>query len=84
VSVWLWAATGLTAAILPLLAVAVRRPPIEGLVALQVAGTLGTGALLVLAEGTDREAFADLALALAAVSFAGTIAFLRFLEQVRS
>ena len=78
---WLWAATALIAGLAPLLWVAVRRPPIEGLVALEVASTLAAAALLVLAEGTNRQAFADLALVLGVVSFVSSIAFLRFLEQ---
>ena len=78
---WLWAATALAAGLVPLLWVAVRRPPIEGLVALEVGSTLATAALLVLAEGTNRQSFADLALVLGVVSFVSSIAFLRFLEQ---
>jgi multisubunit Na+/H+ antiporter MnhF subunit len=79
---WLWAATILVAALVPLLAVAARRPPLEALVALEVAGTLSSAALLVLAEGANRQAFADLALALGLLSFAGAVTFLRFLERV--
>ncbi|QEC48232.1 hypothetical protein FSW04_12095 [Baekduia soli] len=77
---WLWAASGLTAALLPLLVVAVRRPALDGLVALEVAGTLSSVALLLLSQGTNRQAFADLAVALGLLSFIGAVAFLRFLE----
>jgi multisubunit Na+/H+ antiporter MnhF subunit len=79
---WLWAATILVAALVPLLVVAVRRPVLEALVALEVAGTLSAVALLLLAEGSNRQAFADLALALGLLSFIGTVTFLRFLERV--
>ena len=40
-------------------------------------------ALLLVARGTDREPFADLALVLAVVSFVGAIAYLRFVEVLR-
>jgi multisubunit Na+/H+ antiporter MnhF subunit len=81
---WLWAATVLTAALVPLLAVATRRTAIEGVVALEVAGSLTATCLLLLAEGTDRESFADLAIVLGVLSFVGAIAFLRFIEAASS
>jgi len=80
---WLWAATGLVVLMVPLLGVAVARRPLEGVIALQVAGTLAAVALLLLAEGTNRQAFADLALALGVLGQVGTLVFLRFLEGAR-
>jgi multicomponent Na+:H+ antiporter subunit F len=55
----------------------------EGVVAVQLAGTVAAIALLVLAEAESREPFADLALVLAVLSFSGTLIFLRFLERQR-
>jgi multisubunit Na+/H+ antiporter MnhF subunit len=78
---WLWAAAVLSAALIPLAAVAVRRPPAEGLVALEAAGADATLVLLLLSEGTHRQAFVDLALVLGALSFVGAVAFVRFLER---
>ena len=78
---WLWAATALVVAVIPLVGVAATRPALEGLVALEAAGTLTTTCLLLLAEGTDREAFADLAVAAGALSFCSAVAFLRFLDR---
>jgi multisubunit Na+/H+ antiporter MnhF subunit len=80
---WLWAAAVLTIALAALVPVAMRRPLLEGVVALEVAGADATLVLLLLAEGTRRQAFADLALVLAACSFAGAIAFVRFAERAR-
>jgi multicomponent Na+:H+ antiporter subunit F len=80
---WLWAATALIAALLPCAASAVRRSPAHGLVGLQVAGPIASLALLLLAEGIGREVFADLALTLAVLSFAGSLLFARFLERLR-
>jgi multisubunit Na+/H+ antiporter MnhF subunit len=79
---WLWAATVLVSALAALLVVAVRRPVTDGIVALQAATADATLALLAIAEGTKRQGFADVALVLAFMSFAGTIGFLRFLERV--
>jgi multisubunit Na+/H+ antiporter MnhF subunit len=82
-NVWLWAACVLVAALVPLVVVALRRPVLEGVVALEVAGTSATLALLMLAEGTRRQVLADVALVMAVMSFIGVIAFLRFAERLR-
>jgi multisubunit Na+/H+ antiporter MnhF subunit len=78
VNEWLWAAAVLTVALTALVGVAMRRPLLEGLVALEAASATATLVLLLIAEGTRRQPFADLALVLGVVSFAGSIAFLRF------
>jgi multicomponent Na+:H+ antiporter subunit F len=77
-NVWLWAATVLTVPLAGLLAAAVRRPVLDGVVALEAAGIDATLVLLLIAEGTRREPFGDLALVLGVTSFAGGLAFLRF------
>jgi multicomponent Na+:H+ antiporter subunit F len=78
VNAWLWAAAVLTAALVAPLWVAIRRPLLDGIVALEAAGANATLVLLALAEGTERKPFGDLALVLALTSFAGGLAFLRF------
>lgn len=80
---WQIAATALIGALVPCGWLCLRRSFAEGLVGLQLAGTLAALAVLVLAEGETREPFADLALVLAALSFAGTLLFARFLEENR-
>lgn len=80
---WLWMVALMAALLVPLLGVAVRARLLEGVVAMEVGGTMSAIALLLLAEGTNRQPFADLALALAILSFAGSLAFLRFLERAR-
>jgi multisubunit Na+/H+ antiporter MnhF subunit len=82
VNSWLWAATVLAAALVPLLVVTALSRPLAGLVAVELAGVDAALALLLLAEGTKSQSFASLALVLAAVSFAGSIAFIRFLAQL--
>jgi multisubunit Na+/H+ antiporter MnhF subunit len=80
---WLWGAAVLVAALVPLLVVCVRLPAPEGVVAVEAAGVDAVLALLLVAQGTGREPFADLALVLAVVSFVGSIAYLRFVEALR-
>jgi multicomponent Na+:H+ antiporter subunit F len=82
-NVWLWSAAALVVPLAGLAIVAIRRPVLEGVVALEVAGVDAVLILLLLAEGTRRQAFADLAIVLAVMSFAGGIAFVRFLERLR-
>src|SRR5439155_8721281 len=62
---WLWAATVLTVLVLGLTLFAALRPAGDALVALELAGLLVTMILLLLAEGTHRQGFVDLALVLA-------------------
>lgn len=81
---WLWAATVLAAAIVPLVVVAALSPPLQGLVALEAAGVNAAIALLLLSEGTQSQSFATLALILGAMSFIGSIGFIRFLAQLRT
>lgn len=76
---WLWAAAVLAAALVPLAAVAALSPPLQGLVVLEAAGLDAALALLLLAEGTESQSFATLALILGVTSFVGAIAFIRFL-----
>jgi len=80
---WHLAAAILVAALIPCGWVCLRRSFAEGVVAVQLAGTIAALALLVLAEAEQREPFGDLAVVLAPLSFAGTLVFLRFLERMR-
>jgi multicomponent Na+:H+ antiporter subunit F len=80
---WEIAAAVLTVALIPCGAVCLRASFSDGVVGVQLAATLATLALLVLAEGEGRQPFATLALVLVVVSFAGTLVFLRFLERMR-
>ncbi|MGH2734515.1 MAG: MrpF/PhaF family protein [Actinomycetota bacterium] len=58
-----------------------RGGPVDRLVGLELAGTIDTLILLVLAQAYDRDIYFDLALALAVLTFAGGLAFARFLER---
>ena len=80
---WLWGATVLVAALVPLAVLCTRLPAPEGVVAIEAAGVDAVLALLMIAQGTNRQPFGDLALVLAVVSFVGAIAYLRFVEAFR-
>jgi multicomponent Na+:H+ antiporter subunit F len=80
---WLWAATLLAAAVVPLVVVAALGPPLRVLFALEAAGIDAALVLLLLAEGTQSQSFATLALILVVTSFIGSIGFIRFLAQLR-
>ncbi len=65
----------------PLGIVCVWGDVIEGVVALSLAGVIATLVLLLLAEGFQRQPFVDLAVALAVMSFSGSVAFVRYMER---
>jgi len=79
VNVWLVGATILLAGLLPCAWVLVRVRLTDAIVALELASTLVTVVLLLLAEGFGRSSYFELALVLAALQFVGTLVFIRFL-----
>jgi len=78
---WLVAATVLVVALAPCLALCMAGQPVDGLVALEIAGILTTAILVLLAEGLHRQSFVDLAVVFAVLNFAGGLAFARMLER---
>jgi multisubunit Na+/H+ antiporter MnhF subunit len=59
--------------------VALRASRVDALVGLQTAGTVTTLVLVLLAEGFHRSSYFTLPLVLAALTFVGTLVFIRFL-----
>jgi multisubunit Na+/H+ antiporter MnhF subunit len=80
---WFVAAAVLPAGLLGPLWVAARRPALDGVIALQVAATIGALELIVLGEAMRRQTLMGLGLVLATVSWPGTLAFLRYLQVER-
>jgi multicomponent Na+:H+ antiporter subunit F len=78
---WLLAAVVLLAALVPCGVVCVLRSPVDGLVALELAGVIDTTILVLLSEGFQRQPFVDLAVVAAVMSFAGSLVFARILER---
>jgi multisubunit Na+/H+ antiporter MnhF subunit len=79
--VWLIAATVLLFGTVPCGFVCIRAQLIDAVVAIELFGLIDTLVLVLLAEGFDRAPFYDLAIVLAFLTFASTLAFARFLER---
>jgi len=78
---WILAATILSGALIPCLAVALLASAAHGLVALEIAGVLGATILMLLSEGFHRQPFIDLAVVLAPMSLIGALVFARLMER---
>lgn len=78
---FLLAGTLLLAMFVPLGAVAVWRRPVDGLVALELAGAILVLVLLCLAEGFHRSTYYGVAVIAASLSWLGGIVFARFLGR---
>jgi multisubunit Na+/H+ antiporter MnhF subunit len=79
VNVWLIAATVLLAGLLPCGWVLLHGRLREALVAFELASTVLTVVLVLLAEGFHRSSYFTVPLLLAAMSFVGSLVFIRFL-----
>jgi multisubunit Na+/H+ antiporter MnhF subunit len=77
---WYLSAAVLPAGLLGPLWVAARKPPLDGVVGLQIAAVIAALELVVLGEAMRRQALMLPGLILAVVSWPGTLAFLRFLQ----
>lgn len=75
------AALGLLAGWLPLGYVALRHRPIDGVVALEVAGTVAALVLMCLAEGFHRSFEYGLAVVAVVMSWVSGLVFARFLGR---
>lgn len=80
-NVFLVAAVVLTVGLGPCLWVVVHAEIVGALGALELASTITTLVLLCIAQGLHHDSFMDLALVSALLSFAGSLAFARFLER---
>jgi multisubunit Na+/H+ antiporter MnhF subunit len=81
VNVWLWGATALLVGLVPCGWVAMRETRMDALVALELAGTLTTLALVLLAEGFHRASYYTVPVALAFLSFVGALVLARFIGR---
>jgi multisubunit Na+/H+ antiporter MnhF subunit len=79
VNTWLVAATVLLCGLLPCGWVLLRGDVLDALVALELASTLATVVLVLLAEGFHRSSYFTLPLVLAGLGFVGSLIFVRFL-----
>jgi multisubunit Na+/H+ antiporter MnhF subunit len=78
---WAIAAVVLFAVLLVCIVLPAFVRPLDGVIALEVAGATGTAILLLLSEALHRQPFADLALVFAILAFVGALTFARLLER---
>ena len=78
---FLIAATVLLAALAPLLVVASLRPPIDGLVVVEVSGAVATLALICLSVGLDNSLYFTVAVIAVVAAWIGSLVFARFLGR---
>lgn len=81
---WLLSAAVLVAGIGLCGLAAWRRPPFEALVALELAGTLTTIALVCLTVGVQRTSYGDVPLMAAVLNWVGAFVYIRFLDRTRA
>ena len=73
-----WASLGLIAGFVPLTGVVLVAREIDGVVALELCGTLATLALLCLGEAFHRSSYFDVPVVCAATTWVGGMIFARF------
>ena len=78
-NIWLIGATALLAGLVPCGWVLLRARLTDALVGLELGSTVVTVVLVLLAEGFHRSSYFTLPLVLAALTFVGTLVYIRFL-----
>jgi multicomponent Na+:H+ antiporter subunit F len=78
---WLIAAFVYLLVLVPCGVVCIRGGPVDRLIAFELAQVVAVLVFLVLAQGMGQDAFFDLGLLLAILSFPGSLLFARFLER---
>jgi len=79
--IWLAAALALLLGLVPCGIVVARAALMDRVVAFEMAGVITTLALLLIAEALQQPSFADMAVALALLSFPGNLVLVRFAER---
>lgn len=80
-NIWLAAAVALILSLVPCGVVILRDSPINRLVAANLAGTIASMTLLLLAVGRSQPSFCDLALTLAILNLPAGLVFTHFMER---
>ncbi len=78
---WLWAALGFSLVLVPCGAALVRVPLADALVTLQLATSISVLILALVAIGTHRPSFLDIALTLALLAYPASLLFAHFFER---
>jgi multisubunit Na+/H+ antiporter MnhF subunit len=82
VTAFTWAAFGLLACFVPLVLVVLLAREIDGVVALELCGTVATLVLICLAQSFGRTAYFGVAIVCAATTWVGGLVFARFFGRV--
>lgn len=80
-NLWLIAASAMFLGLIPCCWGAVRGPTMDRFVAVQMAQIIVVLSMILMAEGYGRNVYLDIPLALAVLSLAGGLVFVRFLER---
>lgn len=80
-NIWLITALILLLTLIPTAIVTFRHHALDRLIGMSLGGIIATLCLIAIAVGTGRSIYIDVALVVAFLSFAGAIAFARFLER---
>ena len=80
-NVWLWAALGFSLLLVPCGVALVRMPLSDALVTLQFATSISVLILALVAVGSHRPSFLDIALTLALLAYPGSMLFAHFFER---
>jgi multisubunit Na+/H+ antiporter MnhF subunit len=83
VNAFAWASLGLIAGFVPLGAVVMLEREIDGVAALELAGTLTTLALICLGESFHRSVYSDVPVVCAVTTWVGGLVFARFFARSR-
>lgn len=81
---WLLSAAVLVVAMALCGLAAWRRPPFEALIALEMAGTTATVALVCITVGFQRTSYGNVPLMMAVLNWVGALVYVRFLDRSRA
>ena len=81
-NLWLWGVLPLLLALVPCGIVVLVRAPIDRLLAINLAATITSLAILLFAAGLKQPSFADLALTIAVLNLPAGLVFAHFMERL--
>jgi len=80
-NVWLITSLILLVTLIPVTIATMRKNALDRLIGMSLGGIITTFCLIAIAVGTGRSIYIDVAMVVAFLSFAGAVAFSRFLER---
>jgi len=80
-NVWLITSLILLVTLIPVTIATMRKNALDRLIGMSLGGIIATFCLIAISVGTGRTIYIDVAMVVAFLSFAGAVAFSRFLER---